>query len=27
MNFHHLAYWQEKALSLAIDTRLLINGD
>lgn len=24
MNFHHLAYWQDKALSLAIETRLLL---
>ncbi len=21
MNFHHLAYWQDKALSLAIENR------
>ena len=27
MNFHHLAYWQDKALSLAIETRLFINGE
>ncbi len=26
-NFHHLAYWQDKALSLAIETRLFINGE
>ena len=26
MNFHHLAYWQDKALSLAIENRLFING-
>ncbi|WP_252966207.1 hypothetical protein, partial [Shigella flexneri] len=24
MNFHHLAYWQDKALSLAIENRLFI---
>ncbi|EIH0489357.1 aldehyde dehydrogenase PuuC [Escherichia coli] len=27
MNFHHLAYWQDKALSLAIENRLFINGE
>ena len=27
MNFQHLAYWQEKAKSLAIETRLFINGE
>ena len=27
MNFYHLAYWQDKALSLAIETRLFINGE
>ncbi|MFQ8281522.1 hypothetical protein ACKGL3_13985, partial [Klebsiella pneumoniae] len=26
MNFQHLAYWQEKAKNLAIETRLFING-
>ncbi|HHY6986149.1 TPA: hypothetical protein ACV4TE_004911, partial [Klebsiella pneumoniae] len=25
MNFQHLAYWQEKAKNLAIETRLFIN--
>ena len=24
MNFHHLAYWQDKALSLAIENRYLL---
>jgi gamma-glutamyl-gamma-aminobutyraldehyde dehydrogenase len=27
MNFQHLAYWQEKAKNLAIETRLFINGE
>lgn len=27
MNFQHLAYWQEKAKKLAIETRLFINGE
>ena len=27
MNFLHLAYWQEKAKNLAIETRLFINGE
>lgn len=27
MNFQHLAYWQEKAKNLAIETRLFINGN
>lgn len=27
MNFQHLAYWQEKAKNLVIETRLFINGE
>ncbi|WP_368541905.1 aldehyde dehydrogenase PuuC [Enterobacter soli] len=27
MNFHHLAYWQDKASNLAFETRLFINGE
>ena len=27
MNFQHLAYWQEKAKNLAIETRLFTNGE
>ncbi len=27
MNFQHLAYWQEKAKTPAIETRLFINGE
>ncbi|ELJ4826014.1 aldehyde dehydrogenase PuuC [Salmonella enterica] len=27
MNFQHLAYWQEKAKKLTIETRLFINGE
>lgn len=27
MDFHNLAYWQEKAKNIAIDTRLFINGE
>ena len=27
MNFQHLAYWQDKAKNLAIETRLFINGE
>lgn len=27
MDFHNLAYWQEKANNIAIETRLFINGE
>lgn len=27
MDFHNLAYWQEKAKNIAIETRLFINGE
>jgi gamma-glutamyl-gamma-aminobutyraldehyde dehydrogenase len=27
MNFQHLAYWQDKAKNMAIETRLFINGE
>ncbi|MDP1244328.1 aldehyde dehydrogenase PuuC, partial [Klebsiella pneumoniae] len=27
MTFQHLAYWQEKAKNLALETRLVSNGD